>query len=119
MILGIGNDIIEIERIEKACQKEAFLVRYFTDNEIELCQGKASKIAGNFAVKESVAKAFGTGFREAEAKDIEVLRDSLGKPYVILHGGARKLYEEMGAEKVHVSITNTHEYAAAVAILEK
>ncbi len=119
MILGIGNDLIEIDRIEKACEKQAFLVHCYTENEIELCHGKVSMLAGNFAVKESVAKSFGTGFREFETKDIEVLRDKLGKPYVKLYGGARKLYEEMGATALHVSITNTKEYAVAMAVLEK
>ena len=119
MILGIGNDLIEIERIEKACEKQAFLMRCYTREEIELCKGKASMLAGNFAVKESVAKAFGTGFRTFETTDIEVLRDELGKPYVKLYGGAKKQYDMMEATSIHVSITNTKEYAAAMAVLEK
>ena len=119
MILGIGNDMIEIERVEKACEKQAFLARCYTENEIELCQGKTSMLAGNFAVKESVAKSFGTGFREFETRDIEVLRDELGKPYVKLYGGARRLFEEMEATAIHVSITNTKDYAVAMAVLEK
>lgn len=119
MILGIGNDLIEIERIEKACDKQAFLVRCYTEKEIELCKGKASMLAGNFAVKESVAKAFGTGFRGFETTDIEVLRDELGKPYVNLYGGAKKLYDDMAATSIHVSITNTKDYAAAMAVLER
>ena len=119
MILGIGNDIIEIKRVEKACEKEAFLHRYYTDEELALCNNKSSKLAGNFAVKEAVAKSFGTGFRGFEAKDIEVLRDGLGKPYVQLYGGARTKYEDMGATSIHVSISNTDEWASAVAILEK
>ena len=119
MILGIGNDLVEIERIEKACQKQAFLLRCYTEAEIELCKGKASMLAGNFAVKESVAKAFGTGFRSFETRDIEVLRDELGKPYVRLYGGAEQLYRDMGATNIHVTITNTNEYAMAMAILEK
>ncbi len=119
MILGIGNDLIEIERIEKACEKQAFLVRCYTKAEIELCKGKASMLAGNFAVKESVAKSFGTGFRGFETTDIEVLRDELGKPYVKLYGGAKEQYDMMGATSIHVSITNTKEYAAAMAVLEK
>lgn len=119
MILGIGNDLVEIERIEKACEKQAFSVRCYTENERKLCNGKASMLAGNFAVKEAVAKAFGTGFREFETRDIEVLRDKLGKPYVNLYGGAKKLYEAMEATNIHVAITNTEKYASAVAVLEK
>ena len=119
MVLGIGNDMIEIERIKKACEKQAFLLRCYTSKEIELCKGRESMLAGNFAVKESVAKSFGTGFRGFETIDIEVLRDDLGKPYVNLYGGARKIYDEMGATNIHVTITNTKEYAVAMAVLEK
>ena len=118
MILGIGNDLVEIKRVEKACQKKAFLDRYYTDAERELCAGKASKLAGNFAVKEAVAKAFGTGFRGFEAKEIEVLRDELGKPYLNLYAGARKRYIDMGAISIYVSISNTEEYVSAFAVLE-
>ncbi|MBQ2744503.1 MAG: holo-ACP synthase [Lachnospiraceae bacterium] len=119
MILGIGNDMIEIERVKKACEKQAFLVRCYTEKEIELCAGKAATLAGNFAVKEAVAKSFGTGFRGFETKDIEVLRDELGKPYVNLYGGAKEIYEKIGATAIYVSITDTKDHAAAMAVLEK
>lgn len=119
MIIGIGNDLIEIKRVEKACEKDNFLKKYYTEAELTMCNGKASKLAGNFAVKEAVAKAFGTGFREIEAKEIEVLRDELGKPYVNLYHDAKKMYERLEATAVHVTITNTEDYASAVAILEK
>ena len=119
MILGIGNDLIEIERVEKACEKQAFLVRCYTEKEIEICKNNASMLAGNFAVKESVAKSFGTGFRGFETRDIEVLRDEFGKPYVNLYGGAKRRYEEMEATALYVTITNTKEYASAMAVLER
>ena len=80
MIYGIGTDLVEIERIKKACMKEAFLVRCFTPREIELFEGNMVKAAGNFAVKEAVSKALGTGFRGFWPSDIEVLRDELGNP---------------------------------------
>lgn len=118
MIIGIGNDLIEIERVRKACEKEAFLRRFFTEKELELYRAKEVSLAGNFAVKEAVAKSFGTGFRGFEVIDIEVLRDELGKPYVNLYGGAREMFVKLGASNVHVSITNTKDYAAAFAVLE-
>lgn len=111
MILGIGTDMTEIARIEKACEKEAFLARTFTEYECRQAKGKASFLAGNFAVKEAAAKAFGTGFRTFMPIDIEVLRDEAGKPYIVLHGGAEKLAKEMGMVKIHASITNTEIYA--------
>ena len=76
-------------------------------------KGSASKLAGSFAVKEAVAKALGTGFRTFMPIDVEVLRDDMGKPYVRLYRGALKRFQEMGMERLEVSITNTREYAMA------
>ena len=80
--------------------------------------GHAQRAAGNFAVKESVAKAFGTGFRTISPIDIEVLRDGSGKPYVVLHGTAKDLQEEKRIRQIHVSISNTKEYAIGYVIME-
>ncbi len=118
MILGIGTDMIEIARIRKACEKEAFLTRTFTEQECRQADGNASMLAGNFAIKEAVAKSFGTGFRTFMPGDIEVLRDPLGKPYVILYGGAKKAAERMGMSVIHASITNTAEYALGFVVGE-
>ena len=118
MIIGIGNDIIEIERVRKACSKGSFLTRYFTTKEINLFGEKAKSLAGNFCVKESVAKAFGTGFREFSPIDIEVLRDELGKPYVNLYGKAEEIAVGLGIKKIHVTISNLKELAEAVVVLE-
>lgn len=118
MIFGIGTDLIEIERVEKACQKEAFLTRTYTQRECRQAKRKASFLAGNFAVKEAVAKALGTGFRSFMPGDIEVLRDDLGKPYVVLYRGAKELAEQSGVGRIHVSISNTQEHAMAFAVAE-
>ncbi len=118
MIIGVGTDLIEIERIKKACGKEAFLSRVYTEEERRQAGGKASRLAGNFAVKEAVSKVFGTGFRSFELKDIEVLRDELGKPYVKLYRGAESLAEDLHICRIHVSITNTEEYVMAFAVGE-
>ena len=118
MIIGIGNDMIEIDRVIKACEKEAFLRRCFTEKEQELILLDAKKAADNFAVKEAVAKMFGTGFREIVPIEIECLRDQLGKPYVNLHGKALEIGEERGLKTVHVSISNTKKYASAFVVGE-
>lgn len=118
MILGIGTDMIEIARIEKACEKEAFLTRTFTKQECRQAKGNASMLAGNFAVKEAVAKSFGTGFRNFMPIDIEVLRDNLGKPFVVLYKGAEETAREMGMSVIHASITNTAEYALGFVVGE-
>lgn len=118
MITGIGVDLIEIERMSKACQKEGFLKRCFTDEEINFIGANWQKAAGNFAVKEAVVKMFGTGFRGISPKDIEVLRDSLGKPYVNLYGKAAEIARKQQISVIHVSITNTKDYANAFVIGE-
>lgn len=118
MILGIGTDMIEVERIRKACERQAFRERVYTEEECRQAGENVSRFAGNFAVKEAVAKVFGTGFRTFLPGDIEVLRDELGKPYVRLYGGARELARQRGMVRIHVSITNTKEYAVAFAVGE-
>lgn len=118
MIAGIGTDMIEIERVVKACEKEAFLLKYFTSKEIALISLDRKKSADNFAVKEAVAKMFGTGFRGISPIEIEVLRDMLGKPVVHLHGKALQKAEEQNIQKVHASISNTKKYASAFVVGE-
>lgn len=121
MIKGIGMDTIEVSRIEKALRKEGFLRRYFTENELlffERHKMNPQKIAGNFCVKEAVVKLFGTGFRDIRLKDIEVLRDDYGKPYVKLYNQALLTNDQMKIDVIHVTITNTKECASAVAIGE-
>lgn len=118
MIVGIGTDIIEIKRIKKACEKSAFLNKNFTSMEIECFKEKYSQLAGNFSVKEAVAKSFSTGFNGFMPKDIEVLRDKSGKPYVNLYSGALKKAEELNIDKIHISITNTLELAQAFVVCE-
>lgn len=118
MIIGVGTDLVEIERMKKACEKEAFLLRVYTEEERRQAGKQFSRLAGNFAVKEAVAKVFGTGFRSFGPAEIEVLRDDLGKPYVLLYGGAKELAEQLGITALHVSITNTVEYALAYAVGE-
>lgn len=118
MIFGIGNDLVAVERVEKACEKEGFLTRTFTAKEIEAFKDKPQSLAGNFAVKEAVAKCFGTGFRGFELTDIEVLRNPNGKPYVNLYNGALFLYNNLKIANVFVSISNTEEFAMAMAVME-
>ena len=118
MIYGIGTDLIEVARVKKAYEKESFRKKVYTEQEQQLIADNAQRAAGNFAVKESVVKAFGTGFRTISAIDIEVLRDILGKPYVVLHGPAKEQAEKVGILQVHVSISNTKEYAVGYVVME-
>ena len=119
MIYGIGTDIIEIDRIAKAIENTNFCNRFFSDEENLYFIKKHNHpqtIAGNFAAKEAFSKALGTGFRNLSLKDISVLRDSLGKPYIRLTG---PLAETIDSEKIFVSISHSERYAVAYVIIEK
>lgn len=118
MVVGIGCDIVENERILSASGKKSFLDRIFTENERKLIEEFPGKAAGNFAVKEAVSKVLGTGFSGFMPIDIEVMRDELGKPYVKLYGKAKERAKELGITAIHVSISDTKENTMAVAIGE-
>ena len=118
-ILGIGTDIIEIDRIAMSIERHGnhFLDRIFTPKEQEYAskfkQNQAT-YAGRFAAKEAVAKAFGTGIRDDIGwKDIEILNDELGKPYVIL---APHLKARFQNPSIMLSISHSKSYATAFAI---
>lgn len=118
MIIGIGNDIIEIERIKKACEKDAFLSYVYTEKERELIKKNNKSAAGNWCVKEAVVKAFGTGFRGCKAREVEVLRDEKGKPIVNLYGGAKEIAEKIGVKRIFASISDTKEVVVAFVVAE-
>lgn len=126
MIIGIGVDIIEIERVRQAIQNNKnFLSKLFTEQEIDYFISRnmnSEVIAGNFAAKEAVSKALGTGIRGFSFKDIEILRNELGKPEVILHSGAKlignKLIGNNNSLRIHLSISHNNSSAIAYSVLE-
>lgn len=121
MIIGIGTDIIEIYRIKKAIERNnRFINKLFTDKEIEYFKSKnyaPNVIAGNFAAKEAVSKAVGTGFRGFNLKDIEILRDNLGCPYVIVTDKVRRKINA-NKYKIYISISHSNDNAIAYSIIE-
>ena len=121
MIIGIGTDIIEIERIETAVKRtKNFMNKMFTENEIKIFESRGFRsevIAGNFAAKEAVSKAVGTGFRDFGVKDIEILRDELGKPIVNLSSKVYKVIKRNDVS-IHVSISHNSTNAIAYAVME-
>jgi len=122
LIIGIGTDIDDIKRIKKiTSSKSKFIEKIFSVKEKEYLTGiniSDEFIAGRFAAKEAVAKALGTGFRDFKFKDIEIHRNPLGMPYVILMGNAASLAEKSGRYKIFISISHEKEFAIAYAILE-
>ena len=120
MIRGIGTDIVEIDRISNAIKKEFFLKKAFNDSEIDMAVGrkKDSFLAGNFATKEAFVKALGTGFRGVELKDLAVLRDELGKPFIKICNNLNRHLQGIDENKIHVSISNTDSLAIAMVVIE-
>ena len=124
MILGIGIDIIEVERIKNSFERfgERFLKRILHADEIGYClshREPAPFLAARFAAKEAISKAFGTGIgAQLGWQDLEIGRKASGEPFVILHGGGQKLLAERGGRVVLISLSHTQAHASAVAILE-
>jgi holo-[acyl-carrier protein] synthase len=125
MIIAIGIDAIEIERIRRAVDHpqwgDRFRRRVFTAGEIAYCVRRArhaESFAARFAAKEAVMKALGSGYGDGVAwRDIEVVRTS-GRPIIALHGGAVDRAAAIGAAHWHLSLTHTAGQALAYVIAE-
>ena len=121
MILGIGIDVVEIERIRSALGRSGFAERVFTAAEREYCEGRGvqrfASFAARFAGKEAVLKAFGTGLSAGSWQDVEILPDAAGRPVVRLSGYYGKLAARQGVTAVHISLSHAQEVAAAQVIL--
>jgi holo-[acyl-carrier protein] synthase len=120
MAKGIGIDIIEVSRIKNLMEKygDKFFKRILTDNEINYCKSFVHPelhFAGRFASKEAYSKAIGTGISKNFGwKDIEILNDSKGKPYI-----NHTVENEYSKLKFEISISHTKEYGCAVVICEE
>ncbi len=124
MILGLGVDITEVDRIEAAIARHgrAFLKRLFTPSEIAYCERhrhRAERFAGRFAAKEAAMKALGTGWTQGVRwLDIEVVREPSGKPTLKLSGTTRSIAERLGVKHIAVTITHDGNTALAQVIFE-
>lgn len=122
MIVGIGCDIIEIERIARAIKRESFIQRVFTAKEAAYCQNRgqqaAASFAARFAAKEAVLKALGTGLREGSLQEIAVANDALGKPLVQLSGHFAALSRQLGVKNIQISLSHSRDFAVAYVIME-
>jgi holo-[acyl-carrier protein] synthase len=124
MIVGLGVDIIAIDRMEAAIARRgrAILNRLFTPSEISYCErhrNRAERFAGRFAVKEAAMKALGTGWaRGVRWVDIEVVREPSGKPTLKLSGATRAIADRLGVKNIAVTITHDGNTALAQVIFE-
>jgi len=125
MIVGIGMDLIEVDRIRDVYQRhgERFVRRVLTEAErtyVLRYKDPAERLAGRWAAKEAAFKALGTGLGEGMRwQDVEIRRASTGKPELALHGGALARARELGATVFHVTITHGNGLAVAQVILER
>ena len=127
MILGLGNDIIDIRRIDKTIERfgDRFLARVFTDTERRKSDGRAGRAASyakRFAAKEACAKALGTGFRKGVFwRDMGVVNLRSGRPTMVLTGGAaeqlRRITPAGFEPRVDVSLTDDFPQAQAVVVI--
>jgi len=127
MIIGIGNDLIDIRRIERTLERfgDRFIRRIFTDVEQEKSErraGRSASYAKRFAAKEACSKALGTGFRKGVFwRDMGVVNLKGGKPTIALTGGAAKRLAELTPEgmeaQIDISLTDEPPLAEASVII--
>ncbi len=132
MIIGIGNDLVDIRRIEKLLNSSGkrFIARCFTSEEQAKAEerkkspnGQSSIYAKRFAAKEACAKALGVGFSNGVCmSDIAVSSDKLGRPFLKLSGGAQKRLKKITPKgkkaMLHLSISDEYPYAQAFVVIE-
>ena len=123
-VIGIGTDIVKVPRIKRLIKKhgDSFATRILHENEFEIFKkhkSAANYLAKRFAAKEALSKALGTGIAKGISfEDIEVINNNDGKPYLILHGAALDIAEQLGVENSFISLSDEKKYAIAYVILE-
>lgn len=115
MILGIGVDIVEIQRIAQAAEKPSFLRKVFAPEE-EAGQHKPQSLAVRFAAKEAVSKALGTGFSGFSPHEILILKGEKGRPFVRLTGCALAVADGLGVKGWQLSLSHSKDNAIAFVI---
>ena len=123
MIIGIGVDITEIERIGHFLERqgEAFWERVLAPDErreIKVAKRRVEYLAGRWAAKEAAAKAFGTGIGKVSFHDLLITNNEAGAPVLTLCGYAAELAQEKGIKHLHISISHSDHYAVAQVIFE-
>lgn len=122
MVQGLGIDIVDIARIEKALKRfPAFKERVFSREELDYCvlrKKPERHFAARFAAKEAASKALGTGIKGFSWKDISVLRDADGRPSIYLSGKAATIAEKKQISKMHLSMSFSDSQATAIVIAE-
>jgi holo-[acyl-carrier protein] synthase len=117
-VTSVGVDIVEIERVGSAVSRsgQRFLKRVYTETELSNCHDRVSSLASRFAAKEAVMKVLGTGGIGMAWREIEILTGDDGRPSVRLYGQALNKAKKLNLRDVSISLSDSKEYAIAVAI---
>ena len=122
MIIGVGVDLIDIQKIRESIKQQDFKFKVFTAEEIKICEGFVNAeehYAGKFATKEAFMKAIGRGIRqEIWFTQIEVLNNENGMPIIQLSGEAQRVTTELDVGNILLTISHSKGMAVAVVILE-
>jgi holo-[acyl-carrier protein] synthase len=125
VIISIGVDIIEVYRIRETIERTPrFAERVFTAKERAYCDSKgvsaAQSYAARFAAKEACLKALRTGWRGGITwHDVEIIKDENDVPHLEIRGEAKKIFDSLGANSIHLSMSHTTEHAVAQVVFEK
>ena len=123
-VIGIGVDLVECARIQRAIDRfgNRFLHRVFTDGEVEYSMSMkfpARHLAARFAAKEAVSKAFGTGIGKTMGwRDIDVRKKPSGEPFLVFSGAAEELAAKRGVTSALITLSHTEHHAMAFVVLE-
>jgi len=122
LILGVGIDVVHVDRIRHWQAVPGLVKRFFHPEEIaaaaERGQGAAHSLAARFAAKEAFGKALGAGLAGIRLRDLQVVNSHNGRPDMVLHGTALARFREAGASAVHLSLTHERDNAIAVVVIE-
>ncbi len=122
MIIGIGFDVVEVDRMDSWLSDSKLIERYFHPEELtdmdKQNKMKAQSLAVRFAAKEAFGKALGTGISDFALTDVRIISADNGKPCFSLHGKAAELMEDRGGKKAFLSLSHEKTYAGAVVVIE-
>jgi holo-[acyl-carrier protein] synthase len=122
VIIGVGIDVVHVERIRRWSHVEGLYDRFFHPEELAaaLPRGEVGvlSLAARFAAKEAFGKAIGSGLRHFALREIAVLNDSNGKPFMMLTGAAETAFKECGGHRLVCSLSHERDNALAMVIIE-
>lgn len=122
MILGIGVDLLQVQRMDRWADQPKLLERFFHPGELADARrrGKsmALSLAVRYAAKEALGKALGIGVQHFSLKEVQVVNNDLGKPEILLHGKATETFDRLGGKHIHLSLSHELDNAVAMVVIE-